>query len=248
MQTRSQRSAVVVSVALLLGLAACSSDSTGPQAITPAQLAEHFDSIYSADLAAGTHADSQAALSVAGYVEVDPAFGGSEASFTSSGASWMSVGFSLTDEGDTVFLAALYPNRNLQTVVLVLLEESNGTHLDSASIGTTNGFQSYSEDSTVTGSGSMLSVGNACTEQSGLAAGSALTNFVGSGSSCALAKWQESFAVNFEAASGVPAVSGTNVTITGPLFTESGGSRVVAIPSRGAAAAQYMLSHLHHTR
>jgi hypothetical protein len=97
-----------------LSLAACSSSSTGPQAITPAQLAEHFDSIYSADLAAGTAVDSAAAAYIAGYIEVAPAFGGHEATFTSSGTSWMGVGFMATDDegSDTVYLAPLYPNRN----------------------------------------------------------------------------------------------------------------------------------------
>jgi hypothetical protein len=249
MQTRSQQYAVLASVALMLGLAACGSDSTGPKGLTPAQLAEHFDSIYSADLAAGTAADSNAAEYVAAYVEVDPAFGGSEASFSSSGTSWMGVGFALTDNTDTAYVTAVYPNRDLQTAIVVVLEEANGVHMDSAALGTTDGFQTTYSDSTVSGSVALQSVGSACSEQSGLAAEAALTLIVGNGSeSCASAKWQESFAVTFESATGVGAVSGSNVTISGPFFTESGGSRIVAIPTRAAAAVHNLVAHLHHAR
>jgi hypothetical protein len=250
MQTRSPRYAVAASVALTIVLAACSSSSTSPSPITPAQLAEHFDSIYSADLAAGTPAESIAAQYVAGYIEVAPAFGGSEGSFTSSSTSWMGVGLIVADqeEEDTVYLAAVYPNRNLQTVVLVALEISNGTVVDSIALGTTNGFQSYVDDSTISGSASLTSVGNVCTEQSGLAAGAALTFFVGSGATCALAKWTQSFVVMFPGAAGINPVGASNLALTGPFFTESGESRVVAIPSKGAAAALNLLKRLHRAR
>jgi hypothetical protein len=250
MQTCCQRYAVLASVALVLGLAACSSSSTGPTPITPQQLAEHFDSIYAADLAAGTHADTIAATYVAGYVEVAPAFGGTEATFTSSSTSWMGVGFIYTEEGesDTVYLSVLYPNRNLQTAVLTAFEMSNGTVEDSVALGTTNGFQSTVEDSTLSGSASLASVGNACTEQSGLVAGAALTYFVGSGSACVVAKWTESFVVVFQGAAGINPVGGSNVGFTGPFFTNDDGSRIVAIPSKGAAAALNVLKRLHHAR
>jgi hypothetical protein len=250
MQTCCQRYAVLASVALVLGLAACSSSSTGPSGITPAQLAEHFDSIYAADLAAGTHADTIAAAYVAGYVEVAPAFGGTEASFSSSGTTWMSVGLMVADQEleDTVYLATVYPNRTLQTAVLVALEVSNGTVVDSVALGTTNGFQSYVEDSAMSGSASLASIGNTCTEQSGLVAGAALTYFVGSGSTCAVAKWSESFVVAFQEAAGISPVGASNLALTGPFFTEDGESRVVAIPSKGAAAAVNVLARLHHAR
>jgi hypothetical protein len=125
---------------------------------------------------------------------------------------------------------------------------ANGTVLDSAAIGTTDGFQSYGDDSTITGSASLSSVGAACTQQSGLAAGAALTYFVGNGATCALAKWTESFAVIFPAAAGIDPVGGSNVSFTGPFFLESDGSRVVAIPSKGAAAVVNLVARLHHNR
>jgi hypothetical protein len=242
MQTRSRQYAVVASVALTMVLAACSS-STSPKQITPAQLAEHFDSIYSADLAAGTGLDSNAARNVAELVEVAAAYGGGEASVTVTTASgtqsWKGVGFIFLGTSDTEYVSALYPNRDLQQVVISLVDMSGGV-ADGFAAASVDGLASGPNDSTITGeTASLLSTGATCSQQSGLAAASVLTGFVGTSVACTLAKFQVSFSAVFPAAAGLGAlesVSVTNATIIGPMFASTG-SHVVAIPSKGAALA-----------
>jgi hypothetical protein len=243
MQTRSRRYMVVASVALGLTLAACSS-STAPAPISSTQLANDFDAIFSADQAAHTDADSQAADLVAEFFELGPAYGGGEASFTATTSSgtqtWHGVGFAVTAEGDTAYLAAMYPNRDLQQAVFMYVQESNGTGQDSLAAASVSGLETGADDSIMTLVPTLESVGSsACTQQSGLAAASVFDElFNGQDVTCAPAKFQMAFNAIFPAAADLGAletVSGT-VTISGPLFTEPGGpSHVVGIPSKMAA-------------
>jgi hypothetical protein len=243
MQTRSRRYMVVASVALGLMLAACSS-STAPAPISSTQLAKDFDAIYSADLAVGTLADTDAGDLVAEFFEFGPAYGGGEASFTVTTASgtqtWHGVGFAVTAEGDTAYLAAMYPNRDLQQAVFMFKQQSNGTGQDSLAGASASGLVTGVYDSIMTLLPTLESVGSsACTLQAGLAADSVLTAvFSGEDFACAPAKFQMAFNVIFPAAADLGAletVSGT-VTINGPLFTDVGGpSHVVGIPTKMAA-------------
>jgi hypothetical protein len=253
MQTRRRQYAVVASVAVTLVLAACSS-STSPNQITPAQLAEHFDSIYAADLAAGTSADSNAARNVVDWFEPGPAYGGGEGSFTVTTASgtqsWKGVGYVYIGTTDTEYVSGLYPNRDLQTAIISLIEVSGGVTSGVAAI-SVDGLVSGPNDSTITGiAGSLLQTGASCSLQSGLVAGSVLSDYVGSGVGCTSAKYEISFSAVFPAGAGLGAlesVSVTNATINGPLFASTA-SRVVAIPSKGAALALRLKTQLLDSR
>jgi hypothetical protein len=255
MHIRRRRYTVVASVAFLLVLAAACSSSTSPTpATTPAQLAEQFDAIYSTDLAAGTSADSNAARNVAEYAELAPAYGASEASFTVTTASgtqaWHGVAYAIAENAtDTVYILGLYPNRSLQTALLVLIEMSNGTSEGALAAISVNGLISGPDDSVTTGTATTLSTGATCSEQSGLVADAYLTEYL-AGESCESAKFQASFSAVFQAADGLGAlesVSATNATFNGALFQPSGGSHMVAIPSKAAGlletAARGLLLH-----
>jgi hypothetical protein len=212
-------------------------------------LASQFDALYSAQLANGTAADSTAAMLIAELFELGPAYGGNEATFTAVTASgsqtWHGVEISAAENaGDTVYYAGIYPNRNLQQAVVLYVETENGVVTDSGSIATNTQWSTVVEDSTVTGASSVVSsVGASCSLQTGLAAETVLSDFVGSGESCANANFQTSFTAVFPAAAGLGAlesVTVANATFNGPFFTPTG-SRVVGIPSKGSA----MMARLH---
>jgi hypothetical protein len=237
-------------------IAACSSSgSTGPAPVTPAQVAEKFDSVYSSLLAAGTETDSELAVFVAWYSEAAPAWGASQANLTvttGSGAqTWHGVAYSALDGGaDTVYFLTLYPNLNLQQMIFVGLEYSNG--LNSELIyGTNNGFTSYAMDSTFTAtSAQTLSTGGACSLQNGLAADSTISA-LWPGASCVGAQLEFTVSVAFAAAANfgsMSTVSISNATFSGAQITSSGPSRVVGIPSKGAAAALAIETWMHTRR
>jgi hypothetical protein len=229
-----------------VAVAACSS-STAPASVTPAQVAEKFDSVYSSLLAAGTQSDSQLAYFVAWYSEAAPAWGASQASITvttgAGGQSWHGVAYVALDGAqDTVYFLTLYPNLNLQQMVFVGLEYSNG--LTSELIyGTNNGFATYAEDSSFTPtSAQTLSTGGACSLQAGLAADSIITAFW-PGASCVSAQLEFTVSVAFGAAANFGSMSTlsiSNATFSGAQISSSGESRAVGIPSKGAAAALAM--------
>jgi hypothetical protein len=228
-------------------LAACSS-STAPAPITPAQLASDFDGLYSAHIAAGTPADSEAAALIAELFETAAAYGGNEATFTAVTASgsqtWHGVEIGAGEsDGDTVFYTAVYPNRNLQQAMAALLETEDGVPVDSEAVATNTQWTTVVEDSVVTGATSTAaSFGATCSLQTGLAAEAVIASFTGD-ASCTLAKYQTSFSAVFPAAAGLGAlesVSVSSATFNGPFFVSTG-SRVVGIPSKGSA----MMARLH---
>jgi hypothetical protein len=252
MQTRSQRYAVMASVALTVVLAAaCSSSTTAP--LTSQQVAQGLDATYSQLLADGTSQDSEVAYLVAEYIEIGPAFGGNEGVFTAHTASgnqtWYGVGWSEIENSgvDTVYYAVLYPNRDLQQFVLVGVETGADTgHL---TLATSNQFTSEAEDSLATLSASTVSSGGTCSLETGLAADSLLTLYTG-GAVCTAGRFQWSFSATFPAAAGLGAlesISGST-SFNGPIFSPSGGSHFVGIPSKSAAVADLIQSLIHRKR
>lgn len=233
-----RRWSLVGAAAAAVALAACSSDSTAPKPLTSQQVAQDIDEVFAADINAGTQDDSSAAFGIAQLVETGPAYGGTESSVsvtTGAGAhTWHGVGF-VVDEGDTVYVGALYPNRNLDTLVVVEVQAQNGI-TDARVLASTDGFVSGGDTTATAASASLLSTGGSCSLQSGLAAEAYISNFIG-GSTCASAKFQISFSATLPAAANLGSVSFGNTTFNGPLFTVSGPSRVVGIPSKGAALA-----------
>jgi hypothetical protein len=230
-----------VSAALTLVLAACS-DSTAPKPLTSQQLAQDIDQVFAAHLAAGTSRDSLVAGDIAEFIELGPAFGGTESSVTvttGSGAQkWHGVGFALDgNPGDTTFVGAFYPDRSLTTVLILILGTSNGTLTESQAAISTTGLTSGADTTLSSGAATVASKGGTCSLQSGLAADPFLSDFAPS-ATCTPAKIQMSFAVTFRSTANLGAltsVSVSGVTINGPIFSAAGPSRVVGIPSKSAA-------------
>jgi hypothetical protein len=252
MQTRSRQHAVVASVALTLAVAACSS-STAPKPLTSQQVAQDIDQVYAAALAAGTSADSSAAQAIAVYFETGPAFGGTESSVTVTTASgaqtWRGVGFAIDEgSGDSIFVGAFYPNRNLQTAIVAIVATQQGTFSGQEALVSTDGMVNGDTEGLTGGAGTVLSASGTCALQSGLAADPLLTTFAG-GAGCTSSKFQMSFAVTFPDSLGaLSTVSVTDATINGPLLGAAGPSRVVGIPSKGAALAARLRALLDRRR
>jgi hypothetical protein len=241
MLTGRRQYGVVASMALMVVLGACGSSGTGPTPQTASQLANHFDQIYVAYQVAGTKADSTAAEYIAEYVETPAAYGATDASVTATTTSgtqtWRGEMFGVVfTNGDTNYYATLYPNQTLPEVIIVQISYANGAYSGSAAIGTTDKFVTIHPDSVVSGTVTLVSAGSACSLQSGLSADSFLTSlFTGFG--CTAATVNVSLSVGFAASTSLGTVAFSNVTLNGELFTQSGATHVVGIPSRGAAAA-----------
>lgn len=236
--------------AAALAVGACSS-STAPAPITPGQLAKDFDAIYSSDRSAGTDSSLSAAGVIGAFVELAPTYGGTEATFqmtTASGTqTWHGVGYGVAEfgdcmSGDTEYVFALYPNRNLQQVVIEVLTMSNGTAVNPPEVlASVDQLLSLGEDSVATGLASVVTSSGSCTQQLGLAADSLYTTYVDN-APCVPGTFTVSGSASFPAAENLGAlgsVSFSNVTFHGPFFTAVvEPSHVVGIPSKASALAQ----------
>jgi hypothetical protein len=253
--SKSRYAIAVATTALAATLAACGSGSTSPNGPSPQSLAEHFDSIYSSLLAQGTAQDTLVALFVAAYVEVGPAYGAHEASFTATTANGTAGwnGFSFEEavtaaDGDSLFYTVAYDNLSLSNFLVTrVLYSNNGTNQGGQALGVLN-LSTYNVDSTFSGSSTINSTGNACTLQTGLAADTimtaVLTEQLGAGYACQFASFTNNIDVVFPVNAGLgplETVSITGATFNGVRFsgTGSGASHIVsAIPSRRAAVLQ----------
>jgi hypothetical protein len=255
MQIRSQRYVGGVAIALTVVLAACSSSTAPPKPLTSQQVAQDIDQAFASALAAGTAEDSSAASLIAEFVETGPAYGGTESSVTvttgSGTQAWHAVGF-VVDEGtgDSTFVTAMYPDRDLQTAMVVLMGTVDGTVAGGEALLSTTRLVSGGDTSITSGAATLVSKGSGtCSLQSGLAANAYLSTFIGS-STCTPAKYEVSFAVTFSTAANLgplTTVSVSNLTINGPLFVASSGpSRVVGIPSKGAAMVLRLRALVNH--
>jgi len=239
----------VASTALVVGLAACGSSNspTGPTAPTPAQLASFFDSIYSADLAAGTAADSEAAVLVAELLELTPALGGHRTTIsvtTGSGTqSWYGFEYGVNDGPDSEFVTIAYSDNNLTNVLLAEEAVDSSTSHTEAAIYTDN-FQTGVGDSVATVSGAVTSVGSSCSLQSGLAADALITNYT-EDVTCQLASYNVSASVVFAASSNLGAlqsISFSNVGFNGVMFTDISGQHATPGPTRVAGAIRRLMA------
>jgi hypothetical protein len=246
MQPRFRRHAVVAAATLTLGLAACSSsNTTGPSGPTAAQLATHFDSIYSALLAQGTSLDSEFAGFVAFGGEAPAAFGAQQASFTVTTQSGTQTWKGLTYEeaftgsgGDSSFITFLYSDLTLDELMIAETDYPTSGQPGGEGLVLLN-FQTGGFDSTYTGSASVTSTGTtACSLQTGLAADS-LINVEFTGGSCQPATFQVSFQMTFPTADGagtLSSVSVSNAAFDGVrLYQAAAASHVAHTPSRLAA-------------
>jgi hypothetical protein len=127
MRRHCSHCAITLYMALCLPLlAACSSGTTtGPNGLSAAQLATHFDSIYSALLAGGTTADTGAGQAIASYVELGPAYGGVDVPITvttdSGTQTWRGVAYEeVASSGFTSVTTAIYSDRNLSQLIIVM--------------------------------------------------------------------------------------------------------------------------------
>src|ERR1700722_13019057 len=256
MQTRSQRYVGGAAIALTVVLAACSSSTAPPKPLTSQQVALDIDQAYAGALAAGTADDSNAASLIAEFIEPGPAYGGTESSVTvttgSGTQTWHAVGFAVDDgTGDSTFVTAMYPDRDLQTAMVVLMGTQDGTVKGGEALLSTTRLVSGGDTSFTSGAATLVSKGSGtCSLQSGLAANASLSALLIA--TCTPAKWQVSFAVTFPTAANLgplTTVSVSNLTINGPLFVSSSGpSRVVGIPSKGAAMALRLRALFNHER
>ncbi|HWZ60351.1 MAG TPA: hypothetical protein VNW46_15335 [Gemmatimonadaceae bacterium] len=247
MQPGSRRYAVVATAALTLVLSACgSSNTTGPKTPTPQALATHFDSLYSAYLAAGTSNDTLIARYVAFFFETPPAYGAGLASFTVTTASGTQTWKGFTFEGaatsptsDSTFITVAFSDLNLTQFVVVEGQYNSSGLVSGSALAATGSFATGSgNDSTFTSSASVLSTGATCSQQTGLAAGTTITQFVGY-PSCQLGSFQISFHVTFFASAGLGALSSIAIsptTFNGVRFYgPNSPSHVAPIPSKLAA-------------
>lgn len=233
----------------IAALAGCGSDSTAPTPqLTPAQLAEHFDSLY---VAAVNDSNSAAQFLVPDFVEFGPALGGNEVTATvttnSGPQTWHGVGYvgviANDTLADTIFVVALYPNRDLQQVVFAEFQNHVGASIFGA---TADGFDTVWTNGTVnSAAGSIVSTGAACSLQQGLAADTTMQEFAGPAFSCVSAKFNVSLSATFPGSDNLGAltsVSISNVTFNGAEIEISAASHAVAIPSRAAAALMKLKS------
>jgi hypothetical protein len=251
-----KRGLSLVIVAIAATVAACSSSSsTGPKTQTPAQLASHFDSIYSSLLAGGSDSDTEAAEFVAFFVESPAAFGASPVSVpvtTGSGAeTWSGYGFDYATASDSFFVAAIYPSTSLQNLFLVEWDYTSGT-LAMYADGFVNHFAAFGPDSAATGAASVSTLGTgSCSLQTGLAADS-LISAAFAGNTCTPITFSASASVTFQAALGfgsLTTVSFPATTFNGVrLFGGNAPGHATRIPSVAAARVERLLDLMHRVR
>ncbi len=228
------RAAVLASTAAIVLLAACGSSSTGPSRVNSAAVAaEFFDSIYTANLAAGTHADSIYAGQVLYYLEVFPAYGQARHPVTVTTGTGTETWYAFASEyvytdGDSEFYTIAYNGDQLSDVVVYYLD-FDGSDTSSDAYFYQGAFASATEDSVVTSSSSSVnSVGASCTLQSGLNGDAPIaTDYANY--PCTSASIGSAISLVFPAGAGLGAYetwSIGNTTFTGERFVENGASRV----------------------
>jgi len=259
MQRAGWRTRIVVlaSTALMVGLAACGSSgngTTGPGGSTPtaAQSAAHFDSLYKSYLAGGTAADSDKADLVATFVEITPAYGGTQQKFTVSTAggsqTWYGFTFEAAEsDGDSGYYAVAYDGLSLNNLIVFELYYPTGEDPEISAALVRLGPDSVYEDSVATGAASTTSLGASCGLQSGLAADSVLAAYIGSGTTCQAGTFLVSASAGFAGSLNLGALSSwviNNVSFNGVRFyiTGSKESRPTIGPPTKLAAA---LNRLH---
>jgi len=252
---RIGRLVALAAATLVLALAACggSSNSVGPRMPTPAQLAAYFDSIYSANIAAGTPDGSHYAYDVADFLEATPAYGGQRATFmvTTAAGSQMWYGFTYEYKnvgGDSGLETIAYSDNSLTSIVAIGVNYRN----DNADTNLyadfyQNRFSTRIHDSTVSYASAVVSVGAACSLETGLAADSVLAEY-NAGYTCTNGTFLITASTVFPADAGLGALQSWSisaVTFDGPIYPELGAGRVPGAPSRIAAALARLHARLH---
>jgi hypothetical protein len=258
MRIYGRQRAMVATVAVTVGLAACnsassSSGTTGPTSQKVPQLAQHFDSIYASIIAGGTAADSDRAADVAQFVELDPAYGLVDQAVTltttSGSRAWRGLAYELVSGADSEYITVLYNDQNLDTMFVTVFPYENEQALPEGAY-TTDAFTTLVQDSVTTGSTTLVSTDAVCIRQSGLAADTYYANYL-PGATCQLATLNISIALVFNAANAstlgpLGSVSISNVTFNGvQLILPDGVSHVVSPPSKTAAALTRVIALLH---
>jgi hypothetical protein len=252
--------AVAAMGGLVVGLGGCgsagSSGSTGPAAGTAAQLATHFDSIYTAIIAGGTAADSDQAADVAQFVELAPAYGSPDQAVTltttSGTRAWRGLVYDLVSGADSEFIAVVYNDQNLDTMFVTVFPYENEQALPEGTY-TTGAFTTLIQDSLTTGGISVASTGASCTRQTGLAADTYFASYL-PGATCVTATFNVSFSLMSSAAyadtlGSLGAVSVSNATLSGVQVTLPGGvSYVGSPPTKTAAVLTRVLAMLRRRR
>lgn len=230
MHVSKSRYALVATTALTVTLAACGSDSTGPSPNAPQTLAKHFDSIYAALEAKGTRGDSTIAMELADFIIAPLAYGAQQATFTVTTDSGTQTWHGVTQEGagvppndDSLFYVGAYSDPSLtHALIAVIVYSSTGTFKEAGALAINNlDTLTSGGDSTLTGTGTVLSTGKACpNKQTGLASDSALSIWVGP-LACRSASMQLTLQATFYGAANLGAFSAlsfTNATFNGPQF------------------------------
>jgi len=261
MQTmgRITRIVALASTAVLVGLAACSSTSapgvsgsTGP---TAAQSAAHFDSLYQQYLADGTAADSDRAIFVVEELELPPAFGATQKTFTVSTANGSQTWYGFTflaalSTGDSSYFTVTYDGLSLNNILILEQYYPAGSAVEPSAALVRLAADSVYNDSVTTLSVSTTSLGASCSLESGLAADTYLADYVGSGTTCQFADFSVSASVAFPQADNLGALatwSISSVPFSGARFyvTESKEQRPVIHPPMKLAATLGRLHSAH---
>jgi hypothetical protein len=216
---------VLTACVLSVTLAACDS-STAPNP-TPVASAEFFDSIYAADLAAGTRADSADAMQIALLLEIPAAYGGQQTTFevtTAAGLQiWHGFAWEFVFGGDSAIYLTAYDDHATAHIIsfqdfLAVQQEFSGYLIAFSNVGPTeiNAVTATARASATPGTVQ-------CSLQSGLQAGGwisqVLTAFVGGSFTCTTAAFTINSTLGFSPTSNLGALqswsSGTT-TFTGP--------------------------------
>jgi hypothetical protein len=247
------RTAVLACSSAIVLLAGCGSSTSPSHPYTPAVAAEFFDSIYAANIAAGTAADSGVAYDVAYGLEPFPAFGGARQTLTVTTASGTQSWFGFASDfiyasGDSEYYTVAYSDNDLTNVLYYVAEfYTNGDSTAYADLEQDN-FATETEDSIVTSfTGSVNSLGSSCSLQTGLQADSIIgreyANYP-----CTSASISNSISFVFPAGAGLGALESwsiPNTTFSGGRFVEGGASRVGLLPPRLAATLARMRARAH---
>ena len=235
------RRSVVTTVSLSVVLAACSSSTTSPKGPSPQALATHFDSIYSALLAAGTEQDSTTADIIGVATVAPPAYGSPQASFTvNTGAgiaTWKgyTIEFAETSaNGDSEFATVAFSDNNLSQLIFVTADYDQNGYKGGDALALLN-LTTRGDVITLRNSASLASTGSECPAlQPGLASAAVIDTLVGT-ADCEHATFAISINASFTNIGALTLVSMSNATFDGVRFSEGAASRVAPIPSRIAA-------------
>jgi len=256
MQSTGQltRIAALGCTALIVGLAACGgSGTTGPSGGNPtaAQSAAHFDSIYAAYLAAGTAADSARAAIVAIFVEITPAYGGTQQNFTvttaGGTATWYGFTYQIVESnGDSAYFTVAYDGLSLNNLIVFEQDDPTGGPRELSAALVRLASDSVYDDSVATGSATTASLGASCGQQSGLAADSLLAAYIGSGTTCRSGTFLVSASAGFYGAANLGPLTSwviDDVPFSGVRFDITGEKEqrpVIGPPTRLAATLEQL--------